>query len=483
MMREKTRKSLIILVLLVTVALLLAILFCLQKTQIRQNTEQTSIILLNQLEDLITSNQERDALLELSLMEDYTMRARAVSYILDLSPEKCEDTEELRKIAELIKVDEIHLFDSSGVIYAGTHPQYYGYSFDSGEQMGFFRPMLSDKTLSMCQGVTPNTAEGKPMMYAICWNEDGTRMLQIGIEPTRLTDELKTLSISETMQILPTYNGVTMLMADNASGKIIGATDAAVVGMTLDKIGIDRSSGTADGVLLSGRVNGEPSYYALRDCGEHIAAVVQDLDVVNRNIPLILGLVTLYLFIAITVSVFIIRRVYAYADKETKNANTDFMTGFLNRRAYESHMRFYSSSPLSEDFVYISMDINGLKYVNDTYGHDAGDKYIKAMAECAKACFGDRGELFRIGGDEFVALLFADEPQLERMLNKFTQMIAKARENGVQNLSASCAYVRVAEFPDKPLTEIAKIADQRMYDAKREFYKDSSVDRRHNESR
>lgn len=483
MTRVRTRKFLIILVLFVTVALLLTILFCLQKTQNRQNTEQTSVILLNQLEDLFTSSKEREALLERSLMEDYTMRARAVSYILDLSPEKCEDIEELRKIAELIKVDEIHLFDSNGVIYAGTHPQYYGYSFDSGEQMGFFRPMLSDKTLSMCQGVTPNTAESKPMMYAICWNEDGTRMLQIGIEPTRLTDELKTLSISETMQILPTYNGVTMLTVDNSSGEIIGSTSRALVGMTLEEIGIDSSAAAADGALLSGRVNGQPSYYALRDCGEYTAAVVQELEVVNSNITLILGLVMLYLFIAITVSVLIIRRAYAYADEETKNANTDFMTGFLNRRAYESQMQSYSSSPLSEDFVYISMDINGLKYVNDTYGHDAGDKYIKAMAECMKICFGDRGELFRIGGDEFVALLFADEPQLERMLNKFTQMIAKARENGVQNLSASCAYVRVAEFPDKPLTEIAKIADQRMYDAKREFYKDSSVDRRHNAER
>lgn len=91
MARVRTRKFLIILVLFVTVALLLTILFCLQKTQNRQNTEQTSVILLNQLEDLFTSSKEREALLERSLMEDYTMRAKAISYILDLSPEKGED--------------------------------------------------------------------------------------------------------------------------------------------------------------------------------------------------------------------------------------------------------------------------------------------------------------------------------------------------------------------------------------------------------
>lgn len=52
-------------------------------------------------------------------------------------------------------------------------PKYYGYNFDSGEQIEYFKPMLTDKTLTMCQDVTPNTSEGKEMMYAITWNEAG----------------------------------------------------------------------------------------------------------------------------------------------------------------------------------------------------------------------------------------------------------------------------------------------------------------------
>ena len=69
---------------------------------------------------------------------------------------------------------------------AGSLPKYFGYSFDSGEQMAFFKQMLNNKDLTLCQDVTPNTAEAKEMMYAITWNEAKTHMVQVGITPKRL---------------------------------------------------------------------------------------------------------------------------------------------------------------------------------------------------------------------------------------------------------------------------------------------------------
>ena len=116
--------------------------------------------------------------------------------------------------ADLILVDEIHLFDKNGYIYSGTLPKYYGFSFDSGEQMEYFKPMLTDKKLTMCQDVTPNTAEGKELMYAITWNEAGTRMIQIGIEPKRLLKELKQNEISAVVSDMPVYKGIEIFVAD-----------------------------------------------------------------------------------------------------------------------------------------------------------------------------------------------------------------------------------------------------------------------------
>ena len=123
-----------------------------------------------------SSDDSEEALIK-SLKDDYIVRAKAVSYIIDAKSEVEYDVDELQKIAALISVDEIHLFDTKGYIYSGSVPKYFGYSFDSGEQMAYFKPMLKDKKLTMCQDVTPNTSEAKEMMYAITWNEAGNKMI------------------------------------------------------------------------------------------------------------------------------------------------------------------------------------------------------------------------------------------------------------------------------------------------------------------
>lgn len=137
-----------------------------------KSSEKTSKVLLDQVISIIDENRRNEEDMLASLKSDYMIRARAVSYMIDSRPESEQDIGELNKIATLMSVDEIHIFDATGTIYSGTIPKYYGYSFDSGDQIGFFKPMLKDKELTMCQDVTPNTSEGKEMMYAITWNEE-----------------------------------------------------------------------------------------------------------------------------------------------------------------------------------------------------------------------------------------------------------------------------------------------------------------------
>ena len=124
------------------------------------NTYRMSKVLLDRVITVLNKNDDSENGLIESLKDDYIVRAKAVSYIIDAKPQVEYDVEELQKIADLILVDEIHLFDKNGYIYSGTLPKYYGFSFDSGEQMKYFKPMLTDKKLTMCQDVTPNTAEG-----------------------------------------------------------------------------------------------------------------------------------------------------------------------------------------------------------------------------------------------------------------------------------------------------------------------------------
>ena len=234
-----------------------------------------SEVLLDRVVNVIEKNEQDEKDMIASLKEDYIVRAKAVAYIINANPEAEKDVDELKKIAKLMAVDEIHLLDATGKIYSGTIPEYYGYSFDSGEQMEYFKPMLEDKTLTMCQDVTPNTSEGKKIMYAITWDETGTRMVQVGIEPVRLLNEVKQNEMSSVVTNMPVYEGIRIFVADKESGKIYGATDSSDIGKKLDDIGITKK-GDEEGKIFTGinEIDGENyrcSFYITGDYAVGVA--------------------------------------------------------------------------------------------------------------------------------------------------------------------------------------------------------------------
>ena len=432
---------------------------------------KTSRVLVDQVERIIKSNEEKQIALTSSLKEDYMTRARAIAYVVDEKPSLENDLKELNKIARLMSVDEIHLFDESGTIRWGTVPKYYGYSFDSGEQMAYFKPMLSDKSLAMCQDMTPNTAEAKPMMYAICWNEKGTRMIQVGIEPTRLISEMHTSAISEIVRDMPAYVGVNIFVANAASGRIEGATLAADVGKTLSEVGL--AVGTRDinrAAEFEATVGGEPCYVVMHRFAGHIVACTYSVRQANGTMITGLVMLLMYLLAAGALIAFTVRRMTARLMDEQRNATTDQMTELLNRRAYEDTARSYERAPLEKNLVYVSLDLNGLKRTNDTLGHDAGDKLIRGAAQCMRQCFGNYGQLYRVGGDEFVALIFADNDRLERIRMDFRNTLAEWSSNNDMELTISCGFVPVRQCPDKTFAQIAKLADMRMYGDKKRHY-------------
>jgi len=159
-------------------------------------------------------------------------------------------------------------------------------------------------------------------------------------------------------------------------------------------------------------------------------------------------------------------------------SNTDELTGFYNRRAYEMAEEELERSGLPENFVYVSIDINGLKVVNDGLGHVAGDELICGAAECMKECFGKYGNIYRVGGDEFVALISANMLELELIKAKLEKTAAAWKGKLVNKLALSAGYVVKDEQYSMTLHEIVVLADKRMYDEKDRYYRESGYDRR-----
>ena len=149
-------------------------------------------------------------------------------------------------------------------------------------------------------------------------------------------------------------------------------------------------------------------------------------------------------------------------------AYTDPMTGVKNKHAYMEAVkeldRRISAGEVSE-FGIIVFDLNGLKIINDTFGHQEGDRYIKKGCAliCEKFC---HSPVFRIGGDEFVALLEGnDYNQRDELLGSFDRQIEKDLHTGKVIVSTGLDIFDPAR--DKDHLSVFKRADRKMYERKK----------------
>lgn len=168
----------------------------------------------------------------------------------------------------------------------------------------------------------------------------------------------------------------------------------------------------------------------------------------------------------------------ATARKLDEAANNDALTGLKNRRAYERELERCGKEGFGSDFVYCSMDLNGLKTANDSVGHNAGDELIKGAAQTIEACFGKYGNIYRTGGDEFSAILSVSSQELLKAKNELEREIAAWHGQYTEELSISTGIVEKREYPDASLLELVKIADKRMYQSKADYYANRGIDRR-----
>lgn len=152
-------------------------------------------------------------------------------------------------------------------------------------------------------------------------------------------------------------------------------------------------------------------------------------------------------------------------------SQTDELTKVYNRRFYEQQLSEYSEKSPPKDFVFMLFDLNGLKAVNDSLGHNAGDELIKGVASCLIRTFGNSGQIYRIGGDEFVVMLFADEKKFNAMNDDFNDIISNWSGEFVKEISVSYGYVSTKEFPKMSVHEMSMLADKRMYENKAAYYK------------
>ncbi len=612
---------------LILVAVILVAVLVIQLINERARAYENAQETLAQIEQMLSENQEE--LLE--IREEYRQtclhNAEVIARIIESDPGVVDDVEELREIAASLEVDEIHIFDQTGRIVAGTHPEYYDFTFDSGEQMMFFKPMLEDKSLKLVQDITPNTAEGKLMQYSARWSDHREFIVQVGMEPRNVTKVTEKNEMSYIFSLFRVNLDAGYYAIDAQTGVVVGSTDLEHTGCRFTELGFDHDQITKDGKGFYANVNGQNSFCVFKKLGNNYVGQVVSMKRLYQRVPAIL--LTLFICLAV-VSLALIRgvtkhmnryvvdqidevnsklnaisngdldevvdvrssvelsklsdyinrmvtslldnnkkmsyvltktnlyigiyeynshmnrvryteyipRIFALKPEEMEGLSVDIyrfksfigklrqnpvadeqsvyqvgdqyvkleeilnngdvfgvaidvtaeirkrreiemerdmdpLTGLYNRRGLDTRLTELFSQPWElRHSAIVMVDADGLKRVNDTYGHEVGDVYLQKIAEIINS-FGSRScVVSRQGGDEFIAFLYdyADEEELTETIDrlKYLQDHSAADIGGIHEFPLRFSYGYSLYREGTDYQTLMREADEKMYENKLE---------------
>lgn len=146
----------------------------------------------------------------------------------------------------------------------------------------------------------------------------------------------------------------------------------------------------------------------------------------------------------------------------------DSLTGLLNRQACYADMETEADSITA----LVSMDMNGLKRINDTRGHAAGDDALTTLALCFKRAAKSHQSVYRIGGDEFLIIC-------QQALESDVHLLIDRIQRNLAETEFTCAIgYSCSENGSKSISEMLKESDEMMYAEKAKYYKTAGIDRR-----
>ncbi len=525
---RKLRPKILRYLTLITLIMMTVILICVFLQEVLSATKRTredAEHIFGQVRQILTLNEADLEAVREQYSELCLDNARAIAYILEARPEILEnrDMEALFKVADFIQVDEIHIFNTEGVIIFGTEPRYYGLSFDSGDQIGFFRPLLEDRSLRLVQDITPNTAEGNPVQYSALWSETGNFIVQIGMYPETVLKAQEKNQLFYIFSLLKANPGVDLYATDRQSGTILGCTNSSFEHLTHSDIGLPAPEDITPDKGFFATVNNVHCYAVFTWQDDTMIGYVTPLRTMYGSTVLsclffALGLLLIAVIVVTAVSrfvgTFVIDDIYRINDdlrritdgdldvdvdiqssqefselsrhindmvtslvesrkQIEKDRDMDLLTDLCNRRGLDNELLKLTAS--GEDlgfYAVIMVDADGLKTINDRHGHENGDLYLCRVADALKSAGIRKSVCARQGGDEFVLFLYGYET--EELLNSAIENLLQLQSGQQVELKSGVIVELLFSIGCSTATgpleydAMLKEADARMYENKRD---------------
>ena len=150
-------------------------------------------------------------------------------------------------------------------------------------------------------------------------------------------------------------------------------------------------------------------------------------------------------------------------------ANMDMLTEAMNRNAYENMSKYLDEQEIElKTTGVVLLDLDDLKIINDTYGHEKGDEALKLCYQCIRQAFKNEKNCFRIGGDEFAYVYHSEEKdQIPSCISILNRILKEKTRDFVYPLSISAGYAYYTPDTDIDFKDIVRRSDTMLYRQKR----------------
>ncbi len=198
---------------------------------------------------------------------------------------------------------------------------------------------------------------------------------------------------------------------------------------------------------------------------------------------LLQNITSVMLISGIVIAVVSVLTAYSFIMRRTRKkldyiAHHDSLTGLFNRLSFNEDLKKWDKKMSKGNVVVAVMDLNDLKRINDGLGHEAGDEFIVGAAECMKKILSPFGRIYRIGGDEFAAILDKGADDWPGVLRRLKERFDGWSGKYVNKLAVAIGTAKSSDGPFENINEMINHADQEMYRNKDEYYRVNGIDRR-----
>lgn len=213
------------------------------------------------------------------------------------------------------------------------------------------------------------------------------------------------------------------------------------------------------------------SYFPIRENNEIVGVLGIEFDANHQyeSFKAMRIITPVVILLACIIAAFIATKQFKRISNPTYKdlANTDFLTGLKNRNALTVDLNNIELSKDKQSICVMMLDLDGLKYVNDTYGHSIGDQYIKRCCELIHSCIPEDSTIYRMGGDEFIVVLQGyNETDMNAMIHAILNKVKKENENQIYTFSISIGSAYYND-EDTTIMDTIKRADKVMYEYKK----------------